>query len=417
MKRKIIYGLLSVAVAFGLWIYVITTVSPQWEETFYDIPVTLNNEMVLHGNGLMIMEEEVPAVTLRLLGNRKDLVTLNKDNIKLTANLATIYEKGEQQLSYSISFPENIPNNSIEVVNKVPQELTLTVVERKSVQIPVIVDYAGAVPEGYRTDTENVILDNVYIIVSGPADEVDKLANAKISVNLNGQTKTISQNFDYTLHDKNGAVVESKWLTTNVGQVNLTLKIQPFKSVNVGLNIIAGGGVTKDRVTCSWDVDTIDISGPQQALDAIGDTVLVDVDLAKISAAGANHMAQVELEIDLPEDVEIIFGNTTVLVTINFPNDLDAKQFKVANFEFSGLPSQLNVTKTANLTVWIRGLKSELDVLNAENLTLVVDMSNAQVGTDTYKVSLKNEDNAKFGLLPMGGKAYTVSVEVAQNAG
>ena len=105
MKSKVLYLLLSAAIAFGLWAYVITVVSPEWEETYYNIPVVLNNEDVLHDNGLMIMEEETPTVTLKLRGNRSDLVKLNRGNITLIANLATIYEKGEQQLVYSISYP------------------------------------------------------------------------------------------------------------------------------------------------------------------------------------------------------------------------------------------------------------------------------------------------------------------------
>ena len=87
MKNKILYLLLSVVIAFGLWGYVITTVSPEWEETYYDIPVALKNEKVLHENGLMLNEKETPTVTLRLKGNRSDLINLNKSDITLVADL------------------------------------------------------------------------------------------------------------------------------------------------------------------------------------------------------------------------------------------------------------------------------------------------------------------------------------------
>ena len=35
MKEKILYLLISVVIAFGLWRYVITPDSPEWEETYY----------------------------------------------------------------------------------------------------------------------------------------------------------------------------------------------------------------------------------------------------------------------------------------------------------------------------------------------------------------------------------------------
>ena len=83
MKEKILYLLISVVIAFGLWSYVITTDSPEWEETYYEIPVILKNESVLHGNGLMLGDGKIPTVTLRLKGNRSDLVNLNKSDITL----------------------------------------------------------------------------------------------------------------------------------------------------------------------------------------------------------------------------------------------------------------------------------------------------------------------------------------------
>ena len=48
MKNKVLYILLSVVVACGLWLYVITVVSPESRETFRDIPVVLQNEKALH---------------------------------------------------------------------------------------------------------------------------------------------------------------------------------------------------------------------------------------------------------------------------------------------------------------------------------------------------------------------------------
>ena len=39
MRNKILSGLLSLVIAFGLWLYVITYVSPGSEETYYNIPV------------------------------------------------------------------------------------------------------------------------------------------------------------------------------------------------------------------------------------------------------------------------------------------------------------------------------------------------------------------------------------------
>ena len=346
MKSKVLYLLLSAAIAFGLWAYVITVVSPEWEETYYNIPVVLNNEDVLHDNGLMIMEEETPTVTLKLRGNRSDLVKLNRGNITLIANLATIYEKGEQQLVYSISYPGDVPSNSIEVLNKDPQVLTLTVVERKTAQIPVVPEFIGTLPDMHRMDTENMTLNHQHIVVSGPADVVDKIATAKIPVNLSGQKQTISQSYAYTFRDQEGKEIETKWLDTNVSEVNMTLRIQPYKSVGLDVNIIGGGGVKAEDV--KWIIaeedKAITISGAKQYLDKVGDTLSIQLNLAEVSAVDGGNTVEVECEIELPEGIENLTGKETVKITIVFPRDLEAKEFTITNIQPEGLAENLEAS-------------------------------------------------------------------------
>ena len=104
MKSKIGALLLSLAIAFGLWFYVITVVSPESEDTFYDIPIVLNGESILNDRGLMILSGKNQTVDLKLEGYRTDLSNLNKANIILLADLSQITTAGEHKLSYDISY-------------------------------------------------------------------------------------------------------------------------------------------------------------------------------------------------------------------------------------------------------------------------------------------------------------------------
>ena len=125
MKNKILHVVLSVVIAFALWSYVISVVSPESEETFYDIPVTYSND-VLEERGLMIVSE-TPTVTLRLKGNRSDLNDLNASNITILVDLASIQAPGTQMLGYKVNFPGNIPSNAITPLSQNPNILQLNV--------------------------------------------------------------------------------------------------------------------------------------------------------------------------------------------------------------------------------------------------------------------------------------------------
>ena len=99
MNKKLLAILLSAVVAFGLWLYVITVVSPESEKTYYDIPVVLQNKNILTERGLMIVSDE-PNVTLALKSDRTILNDLNESNINVIINLANIEKPGTHSLTY-----------------------------------------------------------------------------------------------------------------------------------------------------------------------------------------------------------------------------------------------------------------------------------------------------------------------------
>ena len=67
MKRsKFASLLLSFAIAVGLWLYVVTTVSVEDDTTFHDIPVQFEGETALEERGLMITSGTDTTIDLRL---------------------------------------------------------------------------------------------------------------------------------------------------------------------------------------------------------------------------------------------------------------------------------------------------------------------------------------------------------------
>lgn len=403
MKEKILYLLISVVIAFGLWSYVITTDSPEWEETYYEIPVILKNESVLHGNGLMLGDGKIPTVTLRLKGNRSDLVNLNKSDITLVADLSRIYESGKQSVSYSIAFPGDIPDNSVEILEKTPKEIQLTIMERRTKDVDIELVYNGSVPEGFRTDKENVQLDRDAIRVVGPAAVVDRIACAQIQVDLEGQTGTINSTYRYVLLDREGKEVDSSQLTVDAEEVELTLKIQRYKEIKLLLNVIPGGGASESNTHIQPDMQTIQVSGSQQLLDSLGDTLEFEIRLGEITDNTTK-----QFEIKLPEGVENLTGKSILTVDIIFP-ELVTRTFQVTNLHTKNVPAGMTAELlTQALTVTIRGAAAQVRALNADDLSVIVDMSGAELGTDSYRATV---DTGRFISIGAVG-SYSVDVRV-----
>lgn len=409
MKRKILHILLAVAVSLGLWLYVITVENPNSENTFYSIPVVLDNESVLHDRGLMVLSAEVPTVTLKLNGNRSYLNKLNNSNITLVADLSRIYEAGEQPLSYTIRYPGDIPQNSIEVLSQLPAQVTLTITERLTQNVPVRVTYEGQVPEGYMTDTKNLMLDTKSINVTGPAFVVKEIAEARITVNLDNQTETISQSYTYTYYDKNGEVVEHEKLMADVPEVKLTLKIQRYKQIALKLDVIPGGGATLENTKITMDIDSLFISGSEQLLDGLETIVLDQIDLGMVYQDTTLTYTIADL---LPEGITNITNTEKVNVTIELPA-LETKTFQITQILPQNVPTGVHVDiMTKELTVTLRGPANVINDLNEEQIQVLVDFSEAKPGADSYQATIRIEDAEGVGAM---GR-YDVQAQVSSAA-
>lgn len=375
MKKKVLYLLFSVAVACGLWLYVITVVSPESKDTFRDIPVVLQNEKALHAKGLMVTSAEIPTVTLELVGNRSDLRKLNSSNITLVADLSKIYRTGEQYLYYDVIFPADVP---VSIENQEPAGIRVTVSERDTKEVPVVVEYSGKVPEGFLVDKENQTLDYETVSVTGPASVVEKIHQAKIQVNLEGQRDTISQSYAYTLCDEQGNAVDAERIVTDVTEVKLTLNIQYVKEITLELNVIPGGGATEEAANITLSHTSIQVAGAEQLIQELADTIVIgELRLADLPVATSRVFP-----FKLPEGVtNLSMEKNEVSVSVEFPG-LKTKTLRVTNIQARNVPAGMVADVLATeLTVNIRGPEAQIVKLTEENVTIVVDLSNAEAGT------------------------------------
>lgn len=381
MKRKLIQVLLAVAIALGLWMYVVMVVNPEWEDTFANITVTLDNEEILRERGLMLVQEEMPEVTLRLSGNRADLIKLNSANITLRADLSRIYSAGEQSLTYVIVYPGDVPSNAFQIISQTPQQITLSVTEWKSKDVDVQVEFSGAVPEQYIAFRDKATLDYEKIAVTGPADVIDRIATAKVKIDLDGKTETISGQFDYILCDEEGNVIENKWIKTNTEKVTYTLKIQQWKDIELRLEVIDGGGLTKDDCTITTAFNTIRVSGSEKLLENLNYLVLEQIDLATVT----EDMINVSYPIVMPEGITNLSEKNVVEITVDIP-DLEIREFVVRNISYINAPIGMTATlDTTEKVIQVRGSTEVLNQVTPQDLMIHVDLTGASVGTTSYK--------------------------------
>ncbi|MBR5617087.1 MAG: hypothetical protein IKW50_02775 [Oscillospiraceae bacterium] len=408
MKNKIWSLLLSVALATGLWLYVITTVSPDYRMTIPGVPVVFEGESwLLENRNLMITDGMSATVELEVSGNRSDLSKLNSSNVILKVDLTKVYEAGTANLTYTISTPPDVPSSAVTVVNRNPASIKLTVEKRLTKEIPVNVAFTGAVPDNFMADTENVVLDYPVINIQGPASVVEQITQARVDIDLEDRTESLSETYRFTLCDEAGNPVAVEQITTDVAEVHLDVKIQRYKEIPLRLNLIYGGGATRGYTRYEIKPSSIRVSGSDAVLEDLTEIVLGTVNLAE-----QTEDTQVTYAINLPEGVTNLTGITEATADIRFVG-LSSKKLTIEHITVTNVPPGLHAELVNEvIEVTLRGPAARIEQIKPEDVVVTVDLTGKEAGTTTVKATITVRGDSE-GLIGAVG-SYTVTVTLKE---
>jgi YbbR domain-containing protein len=384
MKSKLLTLLLSAAIAFGLWMYVVTVVDPESESPYYDVPVVFDGLSVLSDRDLMIISGNTATVDLRLLGNRTDLNKLDKTNITILADLSRITEPGEHSVKYSISYPSSA--GAIEVLEQDPQYITVQVSRRLTKEVPVDVRYTGALKQNFVADVQNPALDHATVTVTGPQEIVDQIHSAAIEVDLTGRSDNIVETYRHTLCDENGDPIEDvSAVTVNVSDIRVTVRVWQIKEIPIVIQVVDGGGLTAEDITATPNHTSILVSGSEAALEGFDQIELV-IELNHLTASGT-----LPFKIELPQNVNNESGISEILVDVKVP-EMTKKVIFVSQERFV----MINVPENMQADIWkgqllvtVRGRENKLQDVTEDNIMVYIDFSKAFPGTSYYNCTIE----------------------------
>ena len=408
MKSKIGPLLLSVMLAVGLWMYVITTVSPNSKATISNVEVDFEGESwLLENRNLMITDGMDTTVDLELSGNRSDLNKLNRSNVTLKVDLTRIYEAGETELSFTPGYPSEVSPSAITVDSRNPASIKLTVEKRLTREIPVNVVFTGAVPEGFIADTESFELDYPVVNIKGPASVVELIEQARIEVDMEERTESLSESYRFTLCDKDGNPVEVELVTTDVAEVHLDVKVQRFQEIPLKLNVVYGGGATEGYTRYEIKPKSIRVSGSEAVLADLTEIVLGTVNFAEM-----RENTQMTFPINLPEGVTNLTGITEATVDISFVG-LSIKEYTIEKITVVNVPDGMTYELMSEVVkVTLRGPVALINQIEPEDIVVTVDLTGKEIGASTVKanIAVKGDNFTPVGALG----PHTVSVTLKE---
>lgn len=386
-NKKWLTMLLALVVSVIIWVYIVTVENPEKDATLYNIPVTFSGEDILREDyDLIIAETNVESgVTLDFNGKLSELNKLRDEKMELevTVDVSRLRSANEFTFSYDLSnvtLPASVSSQSLSLIGRTPNKISVTLakLESKTVEVKVVTDVKTV--DGYLA--ERATQNYSEIVIEGPADVINQVDYALVSLTRENVDQTITTSLPYTLIDYDGNVVDSTDITSDVTEIEVTQPISMFKVVPLEILTIDGGGATQDDCVIQVEPETIQISGEASILETVQSIRLSSVDLSSMMS-NSETFTRV---ITVPDGCTNLSGVQEATVKVQIKNKA-IRQVRIpsTNFQFINQPAGIQPESTTTmLLVAIRANEADIDLISEENIRVVADLSSftaANAGT------------------------------------
>ena len=380
--NKVLYIALSLLIAIVFWLYVDDVQGSKISETYYRIPIEfIGAEDTLPNRGLMLTEGEDITIDLKLSGPRILISGLDKSDIRIQVDLTNISAVGTYTLNYEILFPDNVDRSRISREYASRSMVTVKIEELYTKTVPVEVSVSGEVADGYIYMAERLVLDPANLVVSGREKDVEKVAAARIKLDLTGATSSISRKFDYELLDAEGNVIEAEGIRLSDNQIQVDAPVYLVKTLNLTVKFKESPGSNMEDVDWKLEQNTVEVAGEAASLENKEDILLGEIDLSSLLSD-----TEMVLDISLPAGTVNLSGYTTTTLTITFSDNLATKALSVSNISAVGLSEGQSFDRlTSSVEVMLRGPADEVEQVTAEDVRVVVDLEE-YTSNGTYSV-------------------------------
>lgn len=360
-KNRVIVPIICLLLSIGLWVYVTNVENKTRTTEITKIPVELVNIDSLTSSKLALTPNQDFYVNLKIEGNTNDINKIKKSDFKLQVDLNEYAWKiGENKVPVTIvDYPITVSiknNNAISVSIKIENMVEKTMEVTSNINVTP--------KEGYFASEPIISPDEVKI--KGAESLVNKVSKLLISDTKEEVHEDIVENYDIIpVDDANNEVIGVD-LSEKVAMVEI--KISKGKSVKVNVETVnqLPSGIKLKSIESTKQY--IEILGPKEILDTIGELKTEPIDLSAI-----NENKTVNLSINIPEGVTINDGRE-VTVNVNVIKQV-TKDFTI-KYTISGENEGIKVTPSSEtINVKIKAFEDEIEKITSDNIKANLDIS------------------------------------------
>lgn len=363
--------------SISVWVAAVTSADPD-ETRALSSPVPL--QVIGQDPGLVISSEIPSEVEIMLRAPRSvwDVIEADPQAVQAILDLSGL-SSGEHSLALQVQ----INARPVQIVTVSPYTVTFVLESLSAQTFDIDLSLTGEAAIGYQVG--DVSLDPLQVVVAGAESQVQKVARARVLVNLAG----IREDFDQTLRidilDEAGGKVDGVTVSPDLAHVTLPVSQQGgYRDVAVKVNMLG-------RVASGYRLTDISVFPPVVTVFA-ADPLLVSslpgvVETLPLELQSAREDISARVALNLPAGISIV-GEQTVLVQagvspIESSVTLAGEKVEIANLG-DGLTAQVS---PVTVDVIVSGPLPLLDTLTRQDVRVTVDLSGLAAGT--YQITAR----------------------------
>ena len=390
---------LCVVAAVVLWFYAVGTDTAIHEKKFTDVSVEIRGlDTIEEELGLSVISGYDYTVDLTLTGAKNDIDRLSIDSVLAYVSASDITEAGEYSLEIKTSLP-----NGITVSGQSSNYIQVYVDKRTSIFVPVEVDPMYSMESTYTLGTPEPSIDSVN--VTGPAAELEKIAYAKVPLELGRINKTLTSTGKLVLIDKNGAQITNPYIKLQTTEVSVKIPVYTYKDIPLTVEY-KYGYYNDTNVDVKITPASIRIKGEPEALENMTGIVLLQLDEKKITGDTTQTAT-----ITLPDDVENVSGIRTADIAVTHKGTV-TRELVVTNLSVVNTGSLDYTLESPTISVKFRGTRTLLSLLNQNNITATIDLGylNNSSGTVSVPVTISVASTLSGSVYEIGEYKMNVTI-------
>jgi len=361
----------ALALSISVWVAAVTSADPN-ETRALPSPVPIQ---IIGQDPSLVIDSDIPKeveITLRAPRSVWDLIDTDPQIVQAILDLSGL-SSGEHSKDLQLQ----VNARPVQIKSVVPSTVTFMLEPLGTQTYNIDLSVSGETAIGYEAGEASIEPEEV--VVAGTQSLVEKVARARVLVNLSGSREDFDQTIPVEVLDKNGQKVDG--VTVSPSSVRVTLPI----SQQGGYRDVAVKVMPVGRVASGYHLTDISVYPPVVTVFA-ADPELVNalpgvVETQPLDLQNAKEDISTRVALNLPEGISIV-GDQTVLIQagvspIESSVTLAGEKVEIINLG-AGLSAQVS---PATVDVIVSGPLPLLDTLTRQDVRVTVDLSGLGAGT------------------------------------